>query len=68
MEWQLTQLNFFQCFGFDNSADWKKQLSEHIDPSQLPVKYGGYQTDPDGNPDCKLKVSFILNQILLTLL
>ena len=30
--------------------EWKAALLEDIDPSQLPVFYGGSRTDPDGNP------------------
>ena len=39
-----------------DAAQWKAALLEDIDPSQLPVHYGGTQTDPDGNPLCLTKV------------
>lgn len=39
-----------------DAAQWKAALLEDIDPSQLPVHYGGTQTDPDGNPLCLTKI------------
>ncbi|KAJ6659068.1 hypothetical protein lerEdw1_019371 [Lerista edwardsae] len=39
-------------------ADWKEELLKHIDPSELPVEYGGTLTDPDGDPKCKSKLNY----------
>uniref|UniRef100_A0A8D2IWK0 SEC14-like protein 2 n=1 Tax=Varanus komodoensis TaxID=61221 RepID=A0A8D2IWK0_VARKO len=34
-------------------ANWKEILHNHIDPSEIPVHYGGTRTDPDGDPKCQ---------------
>ncbi len=39
-----------------NIAGWKQKLLEDIDADQLPVKWGGTATDPDGDDHCKSKV------------
>jgi len=39
----------FRIFGTDR-AQWTAALLDEIDPSQLPVHYGGTLADPDGNP------------------
>ncbi len=44
-----------RIFGRD-PEEWKSALLEEIDADQLPVHYGGTQTDPDGNPMCLTKV------------
>jgi hypothetical protein len=41
-------------------ADWKETLLNVIDAEQLPVKYGGTLTDPEGDGSCKSMVSFDL--------
>ena len=38
-------------------GNWKEKLQEYIDPDQIPVYWGGTQTDPDGDPYCRSKVS-----------
>ncbi|XP_074643833.1 retinal-binding protein-like isoform X2 [Tubulanus polymorphus] len=37
-------------------ADYLPTLLNYIDPENLPVAYGGTQTDPDGNPLCRMKI------------
>lgn len=44
-----------RLFG-ENPDSWKAALLHEIDPEELPVFYGGKQTDPDGNPMCLTKV------------
>jgi len=39
-------------------GDWKTELLEYIDESNLPEYYGGKCRDPDGNPKCKTKVDY----------
>ncbi|KAJ6634224.1 hypothetical protein lerEdw1_014104 [Lerista edwardsae] len=39
-------------------ADWKEVLHKHIDPSEIPVEYGGTLTDPDGDPKCRSKLNY----------
>ncbi|POI20844.1 hypothetical protein CIB84_015408 [Bambusicola thoracicus] len=39
-------------------SDWKEVLQKYIDPSQIPVEYGGTLTDPDGNPKCPSKINY----------
>jgi hypothetical protein len=46
-----------------NADEWKAALLSEIDADQLPVYYGGTQTDPDGNPMCVTKVSISQNFI-----
>ena len=46
----------FRIFGTDR-AQWTAALLDEIDPSQLPVHYGGTLADPDGNPMYLSKVS-----------
>ena len=38
------------------AGNYQSKLLEAIDADQLPVSYGGTQTDPDGNPKCATKV------------
>lgn len=38
------------------AANWKNELQEFIDGSNLPEYYGGTCRDPDGNPKCLSKV------------
>lgn len=33
-------------------------MLKHVDPSQLPVAFGGTMTDPDGNPKCISKIRY----------
>lgn len=40
------------------SADWKNELLEFIDGSNLPEFYGGTCRDPDGNPKCSSKICY----------
>ncbi|NWY38033.1 S14L2 protein, partial [Sylvia atricapilla] len=37
-------------------SNWKEVLQKYIDPTQIPVEYGGTLTDPDGDPKCSSKV------------
>ncbi|NXG49632.1 S14L2 protein, partial [Psilopogon haemacephalus] len=39
-------------------SNWKEELQKYIDPSQIPVEYGGTLTDPDGNPKCPSKINY----------
>ncbi|XP_054248768.1 SEC14-like protein 2 isoform X1 [Indicator indicator] len=39
-------------------SNWKEELQKYIDPSQIPVEYGGTMTDPDGNPKCPSKINY----------
>ncbi|XP_040504197.1 SEC14-like protein 2 isoform X3 [Gallus gallus] len=39
-------------------SNWKEVLQKYIDPSQIPVEYGGTLTDPDGNPKCPSKINY----------
>ena len=39
------------------AGNYQSKLLEAIDADQLPVSYGGTQTDPDGNPKCATKVN-----------
>jgi len=39
-------------------GDWKTELLEYIDESNLPEYYGGKCRDPDGNPKCKTKICY----------
>ena len=38
-------------------GNWKQRILQDIDADQLPVHWGGTQTDPDGDPFCRSKVS-----------
>ncbi|KAM8854177.1 SEC14-like protein 2 [Synchiropus picturatus] len=37
-------------------GNWQEVLRQHIEPSQLPVVYGGTLTDPDGDPRCRTMI------------
>ncbi|NWI40275.1 S14L2 protein, partial [Picathartes gymnocephalus] len=37
-------------------SNWKEVLQKYIDPTQIPVEFGGTLTDPDGDPKCSSKV------------
>lgn len=37
-------------------ANYKSELLKCIDADQLPVHWGGTQTDPDGDPKCRSKI------------
>ncbi|NWV81227.1 S14L2 protein, partial [Dasyornis broadbenti] len=39
-------------------SNWKEVLQKYIDPSQIPVEYGGTLTDPDGDPKCRSKINY----------
>ncbi|NWY76219.1 S14L2 protein, partial [Erithacus rubecula] len=39
-------------------SNWKEVLQKYIDPSQIPVEYGGTLTDPDGDPKCSSKINY----------
>ena len=45
-------------------GDWKTEILEYIDESNLPEYYGGKCRDPDGDPLCRSRVHiFILSDI-----
>ena len=48
--------NKIRVYGTDREQ-WKAAILEDVDPSQLPVFYGGSKTDPDGNPQCLTNVT-----------
>lgn len=35
---------------------WQAKLFDSVDPSQIPVYFGGTMTDEDDNPKCQSKV------------
>ena len=39
-------------------GNWKSAILQKIDADQLPVHWGGTQTDPDGDIYCRSKVSY----------
>ncbi|KAM4890962.1 SEC14-like protein 2 isoform 2-T2 [Sylvia borin] len=39
-------------------SNWKEVLQKYIDPTQIPVEYGGTLTDPDGDPKCSSKINY----------
>ncbi len=40
-----------------SQGDWKSQIAEVLPKDQVPQHWGGHMTDPDGNPQCRLKVT-----------
>ncbi len=49
--------DFLSNLCYDIAGNYKNTLLEKIDADQLPVHWGGTQTDPDGNEYCRSKVS-----------
>lgn len=55
----LDEYTISKIFLFNSgSKKWLPKLLEHVDPSQLPMQFGGTMTDPDGNPKCLTKLNY----------
>ena len=45
-------------------GNWKSAVLQKIDADQLPVHWGGTQTDPDGDIYCRSKVTLMIKCIM----
>lgn len=54
---RISALTFSNLWFILNGTEgWKSALLKYIDPSQLPVHWGGELLGPDGDPECSHKV------------